>query len=123
MSDAGDVNGDGIDDLIIGAPYSDPNGNVYAATLMSPVRVIEYDVANGRYIRGFVRGDAELNTAPTAIVFRPPSPADANQNSSPDVCEGPTCPADIAPAGPSSGDDLVNVQDLLAVIAAWGQCT
>lgn len=27
VSDAGDINQDGIDDLIIGAPYADPNGN------------------------------------------------------------------------------------------------
>ncbi|AUB36635.1 Ca2+-binding protein, RTX toxin-related [Nostoc flagelliforme CCNUN1] len=30
VSNAGDINGDGIDDLIIGAPQADPNGNSYA---------------------------------------------------------------------------------------------
>jgi hypothetical protein len=34
-------------------------------------------------------------------------------------CPGAPCPADIAPPG---GDGQVNVDDLLAVINAWGPC-
>ena len=30
VSSAGDVNGDGYDDLVIGAPYADPNGEIWA---------------------------------------------------------------------------------------------
>jgi hypothetical protein len=34
-------------------------------------------------------------------------------------CQGPLCIEDIAPAG---GNGIVNVDDLLAVINAWGAC-
>lgn len=34
VSSAGDINGDGIDDLIIGAPYADPNGNNSGSTFV-----------------------------------------------------------------------------------------
>ena len=37
----------------------------------------------------------------------------------PGVEPEPLCPADIAPAG--IGDGVVNIMDLLAVVAAWGQ--
>lgn len=47
--------------------------------------------------------------------------ADANGNGVPDSCESRTCAADVNP--PITGDGLVNVGDLLAVITSWGPCT
>jgi sugar lactone lactonase YvrE len=96
-----------------------PNGNVFAAQTTSGIRVIEYDVNTGRYLRSYVRGDSELNS-PTAIAFRAASPNDANGNNILDSCEAPPCLGDIAPA--LTGDGFVNVQDLLAVISGWGAC-
>jgi len=54
---------------------------------------------------------------------------DANGNGIPDECETPMipCVADLAPPGSPpgtpAGDGTVNVDDLLAVINAWGPCT
>jgi hypothetical protein len=45
--------------------------------------------------------------------------ADLNGDGQPDACDA--CRADIAP--PTSGDGVVNVADLLAVINGWGACS
>jgi hypothetical protein len=42
---------------------------------------------------------------------------DLNGNGVPDECEQPRCAADIA-----ENDGVVNIDDLLAVISAWGPC-
>ena len=68
VSDAGDVNGDGIDDLIVGAPYSDPNayaqsGETYVvfggAGLGSggSLDLSTLDGGNGFQLNGIATGD------------------------------------------------------------------
>ena len=63
VSDAGDINGDGIDDLIIGAPYADPNGNnsgssyvIYGRSEDNPftddINLFELDRNDGLIING-----------------------------------------------------------------------
>jgi sugar lactone lactonase YvrE len=91
------------------------NGNVYAARSSGDVRVIEYNVNTGKYVRSFIRGDTGL-TAPTTFAVRPASPTDTNGNGVPDSCELLTCPADISPQG---GNNAVDIGDLLIVINSW----
>lgn len=62
---AGDVNGDGIDDLVIGAPRADPNGDESGAAYVvfgdqSPVHPVELtnlDGTDGLVMNGAVAGD------------------------------------------------------------------
>jgi hypothetical protein len=67
VSSAGDVNGDGIDDLIIGAFYADPNGNPNAGRsyvvfgsdtgLPNPLDLSDLNGSNGFTINGVNAGD------------------------------------------------------------------
>ncbi|MEM6297475.1 MAG: hypothetical protein AAF740_02175, partial [Bacteroidota bacterium] len=65
VSNTGDVNGDGIDDLIIGARYGDPNGNnsgesyiVFGQTTFSAsLNLASLDGTNGLVLNGIVGND------------------------------------------------------------------
>jgi hypothetical protein len=67
VSAAGDINGDGIDDLIIGAPYASPNGNdvagssyvVFGSTDPFPavINLSSLDGSNGFRLDGVAEGD------------------------------------------------------------------
>jgi hypothetical protein len=67
VSAAGDVNGDTIDDLIIGAPGADPNGNSSGAGYVvfgknqpwtSPLNLTSLNGSNGFALYGGIAGDA-----------------------------------------------------------------
>lgn len=62
VSSAGDVNGDGIDDLILGAPYHAPAGSAYVVFgktggFGSNIELSSLDGANGFRIEGIGAGD------------------------------------------------------------------
>ncbi|MCH8148577.1 MAG: beta-propeller fold lactonase family protein, partial [Planctomycetes bacterium] len=63
-----------------------PNGNVFVVRNSGTIRVVEYDMDSGRYVRSFIRGSTDL-TAPAALAFRPPSDNDCNQNRVVDECD------------------------------------
>ncbi len=62
------------------------NGNVFVVRNTGAIRVLEYDVISGVYIRSFIRGESAL-ISPTGIAFRGPSPNDCNGNGVPDDCD------------------------------------
>jgi len=76
VSSAGDINGDGIDDLIIGAPYADPNGSfsgesyvVFGGSDIGVAGVIELsslDGSNGFVINGIIANDRSGNSVSKA---------------------------------------------------------
>jgi hypothetical protein len=64
VSNAGDVNGDGLDDLIVGAPYDDPNGFtsgasfiVFGKTDNNTVELSNIESGNGGFVINGVSGD------------------------------------------------------------------
>lgn len=67
VGSAGDINGDGIDDLVIGAPYANPGGNYAGAAyivfgsdqdLPSPLNLSSLDGSNGFVVEGVSEDDA-----------------------------------------------------------------
>jgi hypothetical protein len=57
VSSAGDVNGDGLDDLIVGAPYDDPNGTasgasfvVFGRTATTAVQLTAIEAGTGGFV-------------------------------------------------------------------------
>ncbi|MFN6541380.1 MAG: beta strand repeat-containing protein [Nostoc sp. EkiNYC01] len=76
VSSAGDINGDGIDDLIIGASFADPNGQNYAGSTYvvfgrssgfgAGFNLSSLDGSEGFVINGIVSGDFSGNSVSSA---------------------------------------------------------
>jgi hypothetical protein len=88
------------DDLIVGVPGDDEGGgNMGAAYIFA----------------GLVPVDCNRNGEPDGCDIASGASADLNGNGIPDECE-PHVPGDV------NGDGVVDIDDLLLVIAGWGAC-
>ena len=92
---AGDVNDDGIADIVIGAPGAGPNGPLSGA---------------GYVVYG-QDADCNGNGVLDMLDLACGASTDLNFNNRPDECD-----PDI------DGDGVVSIADMLALLAAWGDC-
>ncbi len=96
VSAAGDLNGDGVDDVIIGAPLADPNG-LYSG---------QSYVVFGRPLDPVdLNGDCVVNAFDLAILLGSWAPCPAAPSA---------CAADL------DGDGLVGKSDLALLLGSWG---
>ena len=81
VSGAGDVNGDGLDDVIVGVPFADPDGNSaagesYVVFGLSPVTGPLFFSDRERFLSAT---GASVASAPYSVVNQPPEPFQSGQ--------------------------------------------
>ncbi|HEY9794162.1 MAG TPA: hypothetical protein V6D30_00860, partial [Leptolyngbyaceae cyanobacterium] len=99
VSGAGDVNGDGFDDVMVGTPFTDPNGNIQDNSGQSYV-VYGGDFTGAVTNQGAIGDDLLTGTAATDVIV-------AGQGNDTLIGNGGS---DILYAG--AGDDVIAISDL-----------
>jgi hypothetical protein len=125
-----DISGDGVPDLILGARSNDLGANnggrvyLYSGADYSLLRTMTCTFVSRAFgadadAFGDLDGDGALDFVIGASGSSQGGPGQV-QIMRGDAPPAPACPADIAPS--PKGDGQVDVDDLIAVILAWGTC-
>jgi len=138
VSGAGDINGDGLADLIVGARYADPGANsnagesyvVFGKADGTPVNLTSVVAGNGGYVINGIdpddtafrvsgAGDVNGDGVPDLIVGARLADAGGNIDAGESyVVFGRSCPWDCA-----DGDGQVGIIDFLALLADWNNAS